>query len=179
MLLYTSSTKIVHILSYPILSGGDPLAVDGLHDRLHPAHPARNLAARPARPASHRATRHAAQRRRRRHQVHGRLARPLRPAALRPDGVRRRAGVHPRHPGAARRRLVRPRPRQHRDGDRRVRKPGASQLSTQLNATQLNTTQLNSTQHRNPPVRKPWPAGQIWPAAHFRVARMAVSTTQN
>ena len=27
-------------------------------------------------------------------------------------------------------------------------------------------------------VRKPWPAGQIGPVAHFRVARMAVSTTQ-
>ena len=24
-------------------------------------------------------------------------------------------------------------------------------------------------------VRTPWPAGQMWPAAHFRVARMAVS----
>ena len=29
----------------------------------------------------------------------------------------------------------------------------------------------------SPAVRKPWPASQIWPAAHFRVARMAVSTT--
>ena len=28
-------------------------------------------------------------------------------------------------------------------------------------------------------VRKPWPARQIWPATHFRVARMAVSTTTN
>ena len=27
-----------------------------------------------------------------------------------------------------------------------------------------------------PAVRKPWPAGQNWPAAHFRAARVAVST---
>ena len=28
-------------------------------------------------------------------------------------------------------------------------------------------------------VRKPWPVGQIWSAAHFRVARMAVSIKNN
>ena len=30
-----------------------------------------------------------------------------------------------------------------------------------------------------PAVRKPWPTGNIWPAAHFRVARMAVSTKKS
>ena len=28
-------------------------------------------------------------------------------------------------------------------------------------------------------IRKPWPEGQIRPAAHFRVARMAVSAKKN
>ena len=57
-------------------------------------------------------------------------------------------------------------------------------LATNLATTKLRKNKLDnptwrSVGYRGAAVRKPWPAGQIWPAAHFRVDRMAMSTKNN